>query len=94
MTRILEILKEFLEEVEKENPFNLVLKGGTALSLYYLNHHRESEDLDFDTEKHFLKDCQELPTKVGSVFTHSYIYEYVVLEHARKSLVISTDLSQ
>jgi len=26
-------------------------KGGTALSIYYLNHHRESEDLDFDSAK-------------------------------------------
>ncbi|PIN81218.1 hypothetical protein COV11_02375 [Candidatus Woesearchaeota archaeon CG10_big_fil_rev_8_21_14_0_10_30_7] len=60
MVKVLEILKEFMKEVEKDNPFNLVLKGGTALALYYLNHHRESEDLDFDTEIHFKKDHEKI----------------------------------
>lgn len=49
MVKILEILKEFLQEIEKNNPYKLIAKGGTTLSLFYLNHHRESEDLDFDT---------------------------------------------
>lgn len=49
MARILDILEEFLHEIEKSNPFRLIAKGGTVLSLFYLNHHRESEDLDFDT---------------------------------------------
>lgn len=60
MVKVLDILKEFMREVEKDNPFNLVLKGGTALSLYYLDHHRESEDLDFDAEKHFIKDYEKI----------------------------------
>lgn len=55
MVKILDILQAFLKEVEKENPFKLVLKGGTALSLYHLNHHRESEDLDFDADVHLIK---------------------------------------
>ncbi|MBI4918443.1 nucleotidyl transferase AbiEii/AbiGii toxin family protein [archaeon] len=67
MARILEILEEFLKEVEKDNPFNLVLKGGTALSLYHLNHHRESEDLDFDAEKHFIKDCKKIENYLASI---------------------------
>jgi len=49
MTKILDILQEFLHEVEKGNPYKLIGKGGTILSLFYLNRHRESEDLDFDT---------------------------------------------
>jgi len=49
MARILDILEEFLQEIEKNNPYKLIAKGGTILSLFYLNHHRESEDLDFDT---------------------------------------------
>jgi len=49
MSSILYILEEFLKEVQKNNPYKLVIKGGTALSLFYLNHHRESESLDFDT---------------------------------------------
>ncbi|MEK6869075.1 MAG: nucleotidyl transferase AbiEii/AbiGii toxin family protein, partial [Nanoarchaeota archaeon] len=48
MVKIIEILEEFLQEIEKNNPHKLIAKGGTALSLFYLNHHRESEDLDFD----------------------------------------------
>ncbi len=50
MTRVLSVLVDFLREIEKDNPYGLVLKGGTALSLFYLNHHRESEDLDFDSD--------------------------------------------
>ena len=50
MVKILDILYEFLQEIEKDNPYKLIGKGGTILSLIYLNRHRESEDLDFDTE--------------------------------------------
>lgn len=49
MARILDILQEFLKEIEKDNPYRLIGKGGTILSLFYFNRHRESEDLDFDT---------------------------------------------
>ena len=56
MTIILTILEEFVKEIEKDNPYKLVIKGGTALSLFYLNHHRESEDLDFDADMSYLKE--------------------------------------
>ena len=49
MSGVIGILEQFLQEIEKGNPFKLIAKGGTILSLFYLNHHRESEDLDFDT---------------------------------------------
>ncbi len=49
MAKILDVLEEFLHEIEKDNPHKLIGKGGTILSLFYLNRHRESEDLDFDT---------------------------------------------
>ena len=49
MAKILDILEEFLHEIEKNNPYKLIAKGGTVLSLFYLDRHRESEDLDFDT---------------------------------------------
>ncbi len=58
--RILEILEEFLKELEKKNKFNLILKGGTALSLYHLDRHRESEDLDFDADKSLITQCSEI----------------------------------
>lgn len=51
MVRILELLDRFLDELRKENPYGLVLKGGTALALHHLNNHRESEDLDFDVDQ-------------------------------------------
>ena len=49
MAKILDILREFLHEIEEDNPYRLIGKGGTILSLFYLDRHRESEDLDFDT---------------------------------------------
>lgn len=48
MARLIEILDKFLDGVREDNPFGLVLKGGTALALHHLPGHRESEDLDFD----------------------------------------------
>ena len=60
MAKIIEILKEFLKDIEKENRFNLVVKGGTALSLYHLNNHRESEDLDFDADRKYLDKHKEI----------------------------------
>ncbi len=60
MARIIDVLGDFLKEMEKNNPYNLVIKGGTALSLFYLNHHRESEDLDFDSDKPNLGKYKEI----------------------------------
>lgn len=48
MARLIDILDKFLDGLREENPFGLVLKGGTALSVHHLPGHRESEDLDFD----------------------------------------------
>lgn len=59
MVKILDILKEFLGYVEQDNPFNLVLKGGTALSLYFFNH-RDSEDLDFDAAQNLINKHKEI----------------------------------
>ena len=50
MTRLMEILMKIIEEIEKYNPYGLIFKGGTALSILYLNQHRKSEDLDFDVD--------------------------------------------
>ena len=36
MAKILDILQEFLHEIEKDNPYKLIGKGGTILSLFYL----------------------------------------------------------
>ena len=71
MTRILNILAQFLKEVEKDNPHNLVLKGGTALSLYYLDHHRESEDLDFDVEQQYIQKYTKIEQYIQNIFGSS-----------------------
>ncbi len=48
MARLFDILKELLDRIKEDNPFGLVLKGGTALAVHHLPGHRDSEDLDFD----------------------------------------------
>lgn len=82
MVRILDILTEFLKEMEKDNPFNLVLKGGTALSIYYLNHHRESEDLDFDAEKSLIKKHEKIKNSFVDILEklkeRQLITEYII----------------
>ncbi len=56
MVQIIELLEKIIEQMEKDNPYKLVFKGGTALSILHLNHHRESEDLDFDADIKYLDD--------------------------------------
>lgn len=63
----MEVLKAFCKEVEQENPFGLVLKGGTALALYHFNH-RESEDLDFDADIQLREDYQKLEDYFKHIF--------------------------
>lgn len=52
----MELLTKIIEQIEVDNPYKLVFKGGTALSILHLNHHRESEDLDFDADIKYLDD--------------------------------------
>ncbi len=47
INNIISLLRELLKEIEKDNPFGLIGKGGTILAIYHLNH-RNSQDLDFD----------------------------------------------
>ena len=47
INNIISLLRELLKEIEKDNPFGLIGKGGTILAIYHLNH-RDSQDLDFD----------------------------------------------
>lgn len=59
ISNILLLLREILKEMEKNNPYELIGKGGTILSIYHLNH-RESQDLDFDClSKYKEKDFQK-----------------------------------
>ena len=47
INNIISLLREILKEIEKDNPYDLIGKGGTILAIYHLNH-RDSQDLDFD----------------------------------------------
>jgi predicted nucleotidyltransferase component of viral defense system len=47
INNIIDLLHEILKEIEKNNPYYLIGKGGTILSIYHLGH-RDSQDLDFD----------------------------------------------
>jgi len=60
MSRIINVLEEFVNEIKRFNPYKLVIKGGTALSIFYLDYHRESEDLDFDADVSHLKEYKEI----------------------------------
>jgi len=60
MARLIDILDKFLDGVRKDNPYGLVLKGGTALAVHHLPGHRESEDLDFDVPMTFRPRNQEV----------------------------------
>jgi predicted nucleotidyltransferase component of viral defense system len=60
MVKLMEILAKIIEYIEKNNPYGLIFKGGTALALLHLGNHRESEDLDFDVDIKHLGDCSDI----------------------------------
>jgi predicted nucleotidyltransferase component of viral defense system len=60
MVKLMEILAKIIEYIENKNPYGLIFKGGTALSLLHLGNHRESEDLDFDVDIKYLEDFQDI----------------------------------
>jgi predicted nucleotidyltransferase component of viral defense system len=68
MVKIMELLSKVIEEIEKDNPYKLVFKGGTALSILHLNHHRESEDLDFDADIKYLEDYKAISDYFIGIF--------------------------
>ncbi len=68
MVKIMELLTKVIEEIEKDNPYKLVFKGGTALALLHLNHHRESEDLDFDADIKYLDDYKGISEYFIGIF--------------------------
>ncbi len=82
MVRILEILDTILDEIRRDNPYGLVLKGGTALAFHHLKKHRESEDLDFDVDEKY-------SNKAGDIAKYiTQILEKLVNEGTMKSYAI------
>ena len=77
MTRLLDILQEFLKELEQDNPYGLILKGGTALAVYHCIGHRESEDLDFDVSIEFL-DRSDINLIVANTLTKGVSLKKVI----------------
>jgi predicted nucleotidyltransferase component of viral defense system len=68
MVKLMEILQMIIERIENHNPYGLIFKGGTALSLIHLNHHRESEDLDFDVDIKYLENYTEIQEYFVRIF--------------------------
>lgn len=90
MAKIMEVLKAFCKEVEKENPFGLILKGGTALALYHFNH-RESEDLDFDVDISLKKDIHRLEEYFRTIFNRLQQQKLIVEYRITKSDFAATN---
>jgi predicted nucleotidyltransferase component of viral defense system len=68
MVKLIEILSKIIEQIEKNNPYGLIFKGGTALALIHLDHHRDSEDLDFDVDEKYLKDYAKIQNYFINIF--------------------------
>jgi predicted nucleotidyltransferase component of viral defense system len=64
----MEILTKIVEHIENDNPYGLIFKGGTALSLLHLDHHRESEDLDFDMDEKYLENYKDIQKYFQKIF--------------------------
>ena len=90
MAKIMEVLKAFCKEIEKENPFGLILKGGTALALYHFNH-RLSEDLDFDVDISLRKDYQKLEEYFKRIFDQLQQQKLIVEYRITKSDFAATN---
>jgi predicted nucleotidyltransferase component of viral defense system len=73
----MEILMKIIEQIEKKNPYKLIFKGGTALSILHLKHHRESEDLDFDADIKYLDEYNAIKGYFINIF--NYLKEQKVI---------------
>lgn len=60
MTRIFEVLEQILRRIRENNPYGLVLKGGTGLAVHHIKDHRESQDLDFDVDLKYLGQADDI----------------------------------
>lgn len=67
VVRILVILDKVLDELRRSNPYDLVLKGGTALAIHHLNDHRESEDLDFDVDQRYFGEAEQISVYLAGI---------------------------
>lgn len=89
MTRILDILEAVLEQIKKDNPYGLVLKGGTALALHHLNRHRESEDLDFDLDRSYLDKTEDVAAFIINILNQlereSFLKTYIIRKQGMAS---------
>lgn len=56
----MEILNIVLDKIREDNPYGLVLKGGTSLTFHHVPGHRESEDLDFDLDSCYRDRAEEI----------------------------------
>ena len=68
MVKLMEILNTIIEQIEKNNPYGLIFKGGTALALIHLDHHRDSEDLDFDVNIKYLDEYKSVQKYLVKIF--------------------------
>ncbi|MDD5191686.1 MAG: nucleotidyl transferase AbiEii/AbiGii toxin family protein [Candidatus Nanoarchaeia archaeon] len=85
INNIISLLREILKEIEKNNPYELIGKGGTILSVYYLNH-RDSQDLDFDCSKENKnKDFEGYFKSIFEIVTKSHNLTYKITKKASTS---------
>jgi predicted nucleotidyltransferase component of viral defense system len=91
MARLIDILKELIGEMRKDNPFGLVLKGGTALAVHHLPGHRESEDLDFDVPIEHRRRCSEVVRHIKGLLEELKVKGVVVEFEVAKEGFAATD---
>ena len=70
MVKTMDILANIIQYIENDNPFGLIFKGGTALSLLHLDHHRESENLDFDADEKYLDNYAAIQDYFVEIFNN------------------------
>ncbi len=91
MARLMEILDLLLDHLRKDNPFDMVLKGGTALAVHHLKGHRESEDLDFDVPERFRPEHEAVISHIISIFVAMEAEGVIQGHNIRKKGFASTD---
>jgi predicted nucleotidyltransferase component of viral defense system len=67
MTRIMDVLDLVVDKLRKDNPYGLVLKGGTSLAIHHTPKHRESEDLDFDVDIKKKGQAEEIALSIEAI---------------------------
>ena len=83
---MMDIIKRIIHKMTLSNPFEMILKGGTALAYHHLDWHREAEDLDLDAPSNYKENIGDIYEWVKGLLdelvTEGHIQDHNIIKAA------------